>query len=146
MENENVGLKVGGTNIPLPPIKNVGGTCPPCPPPPAASYASVMCLFSYASVMCLLSLSITHILLFTTNTFIATYSLSLVVHFQCCTTRARARNTHTHTHTQQGTMPPSPNSKAGLPYKMPIYNINGKCPLPPPPPPFVSISMQTELI
>ena len=38
VENENVGLKVcvggGGTNIPLPPIKKVGGTCPFAPPPP----------------------------------------------------------------------------------------------------------------
>ena len=45
VENENVGLKVGGTNIPLPPlpIKKWGGACIPCPPPPPrpASYASV---------------------------------------------------------------------------------------------------------
>ena len=41
VENKNVGLKVGGTNIPLPPppIKKVGGAHaplahPPPPPPP----------------------------------------------------------------------------------------------------------------
>ena len=34
VENKNVELKVGGTNIPLPPqSKKWGGTCPPCPPP-----------------------------------------------------------------------------------------------------------------
>ena len=42
VENKNVGLKVGGTNIPLPPpppIKKVGGGhMPPLPP---AYYASV---------------------------------------------------------------------------------------------------------
>ena len=37
VENKNVGLKVGGTNIPFPPpIKK----CPPPPPPPPVSYAS----------------------------------------------------------------------------------------------------------
>ena len=42
VENKNVGLKVGGTNIPLPPpIKKVGGHMSPLPPPPPpASYAS----------------------------------------------------------------------------------------------------------
>ena len=34
VENKNVGNKVGGTNIPLPPIKKVWGTCPPPPHPP----------------------------------------------------------------------------------------------------------------
>ena len=39
VENKNVGLKVGGHKhtIAPPPVKKVGGTCPPCPP---ASYAS----------------------------------------------------------------------------------------------------------
>ena len=33
VKNKNVGLKVGGTNIPLPlQSKKWGGTCPPCPP------------------------------------------------------------------------------------------------------------------
>ena len=45
VENENVELKVGGTNIPLapppPPQYKSGGNVPPCPPPPSpASYAS----------------------------------------------------------------------------------------------------------
>ena len=34
VENENVGLKVGGTNIPFPPNQKKGGTCPLAPPPP----------------------------------------------------------------------------------------------------------------
>ena len=33
VENKKVGLKVGGTNIPLPPIKNVGARVPLSPPP-----------------------------------------------------------------------------------------------------------------
>ena len=43
VENKNVGLKVGGTNIPLPPPPNKkgGGICPP-----PASYASV-CIYIY---------------------------------------------------------------------------------------------------
>ena len=33
VENKNVGLKVGGHKHTIaPPIKQVGGTCPPCPP------------------------------------------------------------------------------------------------------------------
>ena len=54
VENKNVGLKVGGTNIPLPPqSKKWGGTCPPCPPPPPpppASYASNMYAFACVNV------------------------------------------------------------------------------------------------
>ena len=44
VENKNVELKVGGTNIPLAPIKKVGGLMPPLPPPPPppASYTSVV--------------------------------------------------------------------------------------------------------
>ena len=34
VENKNVGLKVGGTNIPLPPNKKSGGARAPPPPPP----------------------------------------------------------------------------------------------------------------
>ena len=35
VENKNVGLKLGGTNIPLPPPnKKSGGPIPPIPPPP----------------------------------------------------------------------------------------------------------------
>ena len=36
VENKNVGLKVGGTNIPLPPSQKSGGGghMPPLPPPP----------------------------------------------------------------------------------------------------------------
>ena len=41
VENKNLGLKVGGHKHTIaPPVKKVGGTCPPCPPP--ASYASVI--------------------------------------------------------------------------------------------------------
>ena len=45
VENKNVGLKVGGHKHTIaPPIKKVGGACPPIPPPPPppppASYAS----------------------------------------------------------------------------------------------------------
>ena len=43
VENKNVGLKVGGINIPLPPqSKKWGAPAPlaPPPPPPPASYAS----------------------------------------------------------------------------------------------------------
>ena len=34
VENENVWLKEGGTNIPLPPNQKSGEHVPPCPPPP----------------------------------------------------------------------------------------------------------------
>ena len=41
VENKNVGLKVGGTNIPLPPLPPpIPPPAPPPPPPPPASYAS----------------------------------------------------------------------------------------------------------
>ena len=47
VENKNVGLKVGGTNIPLPPFKKKGGAHVSLPPPPA-SYASVcVCVYIY---------------------------------------------------------------------------------------------------
>ena len=42
VENNNVGLKVGGTNIPLPPQSKKWGAHAPLAPPPA-SYASVIC-------------------------------------------------------------------------------------------------------
>ena len=50
VENENVGLKVGGgrgTNIPLPPNQKSGeGHIPPLPPHPPASYTSDLYLLS----------------------------------------------------------------------------------------------------
>ena len=41
VENTNVGLNVGGTNIPFPPNQRCWGHMPPLPPPPPpASYDS----------------------------------------------------------------------------------------------------------
>ena len=58
VEIKNVGLKVGGTNIPLPtptptPIKKVGGTCPPPPPPPRFLHQWYIYIYIYIYVSAL---------------------------------------------------------------------------------------------
>ena len=59
VENKNVGLKVWGggghKHTIAPPVKKVGGTCPPCPPP--ASYASDIHTYIHAYIHIMLCLS-----------------------------------------------------------------------------------------
>ena len=56
VQNKNVGLKVcvwgggGGTNIPLPPIKKVGGVRAPLPPP-SRSHASDIYIYIYIYII-----------------------------------------------------------------------------------------------
>ena len=51
VENENVGLKLGGGHIhtiaPQSKKCGVGRTCPRAPPPPPASYASDIYIYTY---------------------------------------------------------------------------------------------------
>ena len=54
VENKNVGLKVGGTHILLPPYPKSGGYIPPCPPPPSPLPTPV-CVYYYIYVMRLLN-------------------------------------------------------------------------------------------
>ena len=50
VENKNVGLKVGGHKHTIaPPIKKVGGTCPPCPPPPLPTPVIYIYIYIYIS-------------------------------------------------------------------------------------------------
>ena len=52
VENKNVGLKVGGTNIPLPPNKKRGAHVHLAPlPPPPASHASDIYIMTVAMTM-----------------------------------------------------------------------------------------------